>query len=117
MYWKIFAKRIEDTPEIIEGIPFIEHEALIELSWGWTAGMTQDDMKNIAEDCPTGHDSIVTTLSLIKQLRDDLNLIIEEAENNPPILDPRQIEKEKEMEEKITKSLEKFLARKYTNNK
>jgi hypothetical protein len=50
---------------------------LVELQWGWTAGMFEEDLKNIADDAPTGHDSVTTNLDMIEELRDELNVIIE----------------------------------------
>lgn len=52
----------------------------IELQWGWTAGMSEEDMKNYAEDAPSGYNSVTTTLDMAKELRDKLNIIIEQHE-------------------------------------
>lgn len=53
---------------------------IVELSWGWTAGMTEKELENYAEDAPRGHESVVTTLDMAKDLRDRLTKIIDEHE-------------------------------------
>ena len=92
MFWKIFAKRLPDEYEMVDGIPFINDSAIIELSWGWDAALTEKQIKNRDPDCPTGKGSVVTNLELIKELKNDLEKIIEEAERNPPIKDERFME-------------------------
>lgn len=53
---------------------------LVELQWGWTAGMSEEDLANVAEDAPTGYESVTTTLDMARELRDKLTKIIEEHE-------------------------------------
>lgn len=70
IYWKIH------TVPVIRG-----KEKLVRLEWGWTAGMTEEEIKNdYAEDAPTGSASVVTNLELAKELRDDLDRVIKELE-------------------------------------
>jgi hypothetical protein len=68
IYWSIFPI-IKKEPET--------GKTLIELQWGWTAGMSEAELKNIAEDAPTGYDKVTTTLEMAKELRDKLTEIIE----------------------------------------
>lgn len=75
MFWNIFAKEVQlPEGEAPAGGP------VIELEWGWTAGMTEEDMENYADDAPTGKDSVLTTLDMAKGLRDRLDEIISRHE-------------------------------------
>lgn len=67
IFWKIYA---------IERSDLKEREPVIQLEWGWTAGMSDEDLKNIADDAPQGKGMVQTTLSMAKELRDDLDKII-----------------------------------------
>jgi len=57
-----------------------QNDVVVELQWGWTAGMSEEDLKNCADDAPQGYEYVKTTLEMAKQLRDDLNKIIEQYE-------------------------------------
>lgn len=70
VYWNIMV-RIKITNS---------QEKLIVLEWGWTAGMTKEEISELADDCPTGHDSVTTTLEMAKELRDSLDKAIKELE-------------------------------------
>lgn len=66
MYWNI-------TPVVKEN----ERDVVVELQWGWTAGMSEKDLENYADDAPRGWDSVSTTLDMAEELRDKLTLIID----------------------------------------
>jgi hypothetical protein len=51
---------------------------IIKLEWGWTAGFTEKDWENYAEDAPAGSESVLTTLDMAKSLRNKLNSILKE---------------------------------------
>jgi len=72
MFWNIFAKEVQ----LPEGEGPASGGCAIELEWGWTAGMTEKDMENYADDAPTGKGSVFTTVDMAKELRDSLNEII-----------------------------------------
>lgn len=72
MFWNIFPKEVQ----LPEGEGPAGGEPAIELEWGWTAGMSAKDMENYADDAPTGKESVFTTLSGAKELRDRLDEII-----------------------------------------
>lgn len=72
MFWNIFAKEVQ----LPKGEGPAGGEPAIELEWGWTAGISEQDMENHAEDAPTGKDSVFTTLSMAKELRRRLDEII-----------------------------------------
>lgn len=72
MFWRIFVKEL-DLPESecpLHGGP------VIELEWGWTGGMTEEEMEDLADDAPRGKDSVCTTLDSARELRDRLSEII-----------------------------------------
>jgi hypothetical protein len=49
---------------------------LVELQWGWTAGMSEEEIARLAEDSPQGCESVTTTLEMAKELRDKLDEIV-----------------------------------------
>lgn len=63
---------------------------VIELQWGWTAGMSETDLERLADDCPRGYDSVATDYRAVKGLRDDLNRIIEDVDAT--IMNKRRVE-------------------------
>ena len=67
IYWNIYAK---------EFIEKQEEEPVIILEWGWTAGLTEEQLANYAEDAPVGKEEVRTTLTQAKELRDQLDNII-----------------------------------------
>lgn len=67
IYW-----RIRVLPKGSDG-----RNQVIELQWGWSAGMTEEERANIAEDAPDGCQSVKTTLDMAIMLRDDLNKVID----------------------------------------
>ena len=70
MYWNIIVKK---TDKIEYG-----NDPVIELSWGWTAEDTEEEIKNLPDDCPRGHKSVKILLSQAIDLRNKLNELIEE---------------------------------------
>lgn len=106
MRWKIHAKRLPDSCGEVDGVPWVDDEASFELSWGWTANMTDEEIANLADDCPKGKGSVITELRSLKELRDDLNILIEEAEKNPPVKSAEQIAMEEDLNKKMAKIIE-----------
>ena len=51
-------------------------EPVIELSYGWTAGMTKEEIAELPDDCPSGHATVCIMLKQAIALRDRLNEII-----------------------------------------
>ena len=72
MFWRIFVKEL-DLPK--SQLP-CGGEPAIELEWGWTADMTDEDLENLADDAPKDKDSVCITLSFARDLRDRLSEII-----------------------------------------
>ena len=52
------------------------NEPIIELQWGWSAGMTDEERKNIDEDSPNGYKSLPITLSAAKRLANRINTLV-----------------------------------------
>lgn len=50
---------------------------IVQLQWGWTAGMSEKDLENYADDAPRGFNSVTTNLDMIEELRDKLTEIID----------------------------------------
>lgn len=73
MFWEI---HVRDTGET-EGGKHRPKESIIELSWGWTAGMSDEEIKNLADDSPTGHHSIRILSSQAERLKDKLTEAID----------------------------------------
>jgi hypothetical protein len=73
IFWRIHARHLPERSQK-------EKQPIVQLEWGWTAGLSEEDLSNIAEDAPTGKSSVVTNLEFIKLLRDDLNQLIESLE-------------------------------------
>ena len=67
VFWKVYAKEL-DLPS--------EKSTVIQLEWGWTAGMSEEELENYAKDAPEGKASVLTTLEMATELRDQLNEII-----------------------------------------
>lgn len=55
-------------------------EKLVVLEWGWTAGMTKEELENLAEDSPKGHDFVTMDISQAKDLLVRLETVIKELE-------------------------------------
>ncbi len=72
MFWNILAKEVQ----LPEGEGSAGGGPVVELEWGWTAGMSEEELENYADDAPTGKDSVLTTLSMAKGLRGRLDEII-----------------------------------------
>ena len=108
MRWKIHAKRLPDICGDVDGVPWVDEEASFELSWGWTANMTDEEVAKLADDCPKGKGSVITGLSLLKELRDELNVLIEEAEKNPPVKSAEQIAMEEDLNKKMAELMDSF---------
>ena len=89
-----------------------EDGVMVELQWGWTAGMTEEDLKNYAEDAPTGYDSVTTTLDLAEELRDQLNVIIEQHKVRHEELRAASDRKMQEMFPDLDEMLEAYMKRK-----
>ena len=73
IYWKLHSRYFRKG-----------REQLVSLQWGWTAGLTEKELKRLASDAPRGHSEVVTTLRMARELRDDLNRIIQEHKELPP---------------------------------
>lgn len=68
-YWIIHAKK-----EQREG----EKEPVIRLSWGWTAGMSDEEKAYIAEDSPKGEEYVYLSRELAIDLRDKLDNLLKD---------------------------------------
>ena len=76
IFWKIYAKEVQTPPNEQPA----DKQPIIQLEWGWTAGMSEKDLENYAEDAPQGKETVLTTLQMAEELRDQLNEIISRHE-------------------------------------
>jgi hypothetical protein len=56
-------------------------EPIVELQWGWSAGMTDEERKIMDKDSPSGYKSLPITLSAAKRLANKINVLVEKFEN------------------------------------
>ena len=49
--------------------------SLVQLQWGWTAGMTEKDFENLADDAPRGLGAITMTFNDAIELRDKIEVL------------------------------------------
>lgn len=56
-------------------------EPIVELQWGWSAGMTDEERKAMDDDSPSGYKSLPITLSAAKNLAHRINMLVEKFEN------------------------------------
>jgi hypothetical protein len=49
------------------------NEPIVELQWGWSAGMTEEERQNIDKDSPNGYKSLPITLSAAIRLANEIN--------------------------------------------
>jgi len=61
--WRVFVSKSE---QVEYGYP------LVELSWGWTAGMTKQEVEELDDDVPSGHHTLQLQLKDAIELRDRL---------------------------------------------
>lgn len=59
-----------------------EDGSLVQLQWGWTAGMTEKDFENLADDAPRGLGAVTMTFNDAIELRDKLTTLIEANKHN-----------------------------------
>ncbi len=72
VYWAIYVTE----PNLPEGQLPAGQKHAIQLEWGWTAGMSEEELKGIAEDSPMGKEHVRITLDMAEKLRDDLTAIL-----------------------------------------
>ena len=73
MYWNLHAKEIINIPA---GKQPCGDEKVIQVEWGWTAGLTEDELKNLAEDAPDWKYSVKTTLPMAEEFYSRLGKLI-----------------------------------------
>lgn len=82
VFWNIHAE-LQSCPE--------EFEPAIRLFWGWTAGFTKEQKKEVEDECSTVDKSVSMFLSQAIELRDRLNILIEEGKKDSRFKENQQI--------------------------
>lgn len=67
------------TPYFVDGG---NDGSLVQLQWGWTAGMTEKDFENLADDSPRGLGAVTMSFDDAVDLRDKLTVLIETNKHN-----------------------------------
>lgn len=98
---------------IVPVVKEAEDAVLVELQWGWTAGMSEEDPKNVAEDAPTGYESVTTTVDMIDELIPKLMEIVDKYKDRHEQL---RAESERRLNEKFP-NLDKMLREMVERNK
>ena len=63
---------------IIPTVKEVDSEMVVDLQWGWTAGMSDQEVAETwADDAPRGYDSVVTSFDGAIELRDKLTALID----------------------------------------
>ena len=57
-------------------------QQIVELQWGWTAGLTPEEMENYAEDAPQGYDYVQTTPEMARELIEKLQKCLDELKES-----------------------------------
>ncbi len=71
--WGIHLKEVEPSDYRPHGGPLLR---TFELQWGWDAGMSDDQLKELAEDAPRGCDSVRTTEDSLRELYDEIGKLL-----------------------------------------
>jgi hypothetical protein len=75
--WRVFPSLIKED----DGRLYLEaDQPVIQLAWGWTAGMSPKELMDIAEDSPRGSSEVQVLYEDAVWLRDQLNELIKACE-------------------------------------
>ena len=73
MYWDLYPVEVTDMPD---GKGPVGNDKVVAIEWGWTAGLTEDEKKNYAEDAPDWKYSVKTTLPMAEEFYSRLGELI-----------------------------------------
>jgi len=73
MYWDLHPVEVTDIPA---GAGPVGNDKVVAIEWGWTAGLTEDEKKNYAEDAPDWKYSVKTTLPMAEEFYSRLGKLI-----------------------------------------
>ncbi|MCK9458203.1 MAG: hypothetical protein M0R80_00860 [Proteobacteria bacterium] len=89
---KMYAAGVEiDSQEVFWNVTLVPKEnpgdnydsKYAELQWGWTAGMSEEDLKNVADDAPKGYDYVRLLPDQAIDLRNQLDAWIRATKPRP----------------------------------
>ena len=72
IFWEIQTKLLDEKNG---------DEPIIEMEWGWSAGLTKEELLQISEDDPIGKNGVRILLSQAKRLRNSLDKIIKKCQD------------------------------------
>ncbi len=73
IFWRVFTKEVW-----IKG----EKDPFIELSWGWGAGLSEEQIKNKSEDCPVSVETLILSKESAKDLIKNIENILKLENKN-----------------------------------
>jgi hypothetical protein len=73
MYWDLHPVEVTDIPD---GREPVGNDKVVAIEWGWSAGMTDDELTQIAEDAPSWKYSVKTTLPMAEEFYNRLGELI-----------------------------------------
>lgn len=59
------------------------HGCIVVLSWGWTAGMSDDQRAELADDAPSQRWELALTIDSARELRDNLSALLTKFQEPP----------------------------------
>lgn len=77
MLWSIHLKEVEPSDYRPFGGSLLR---TFVLQWGWDAGMSEEELKTLAEDAPRGCDSVRTTEDSLRELYDEIGKLLKIGE-------------------------------------
>jgi len=73
MFWQVRAIEDKNVPKDKQPVG---GGVVINLEWGWAAGMSNEDRKKLTDDSPLHRYSVKTTIDMAENLRNELNSIL-----------------------------------------
>ena len=73
IYWDLYPVEVKN---ISPGKGPAGNDKVISIEWGWTAGLTKDELQNYAEDAPDWKYSVKTTLEFAEEFYEKLGELI-----------------------------------------
>ena len=75
IYWVLKAREITDLPKNKQPCG---GDPVVQVEWGWTAGMSDEELANIADDAPDWKYMVRTTLDSAEEFHKELGELIQE---------------------------------------
>ncbi len=80
IYWMLHSREIVGLPT--KHLP-IGGSKVLQIEWGWSAGMSDEQLANLADDAPNWMYSVKTTLDMAEQFHKELGELITKMKAEP----------------------------------